>query len=203
MVRREHASEEQRVGVPEKSPSEKRLFSSEGDETLSQTRHFLHGTTSMIDARGIEEAGLRCREGRAMLSTDLAHSLAWAAGEKRQYSESQTAVGKDEAGRVFIFRKPDELRVDYGLFTDAVVTENRVTGFPIKYASGRKQLALYQPGSTKDQLQKLKKEERNIITLTPDNIEAVIKPSAEIRGLVTELCEQAKRFEKIDRAKYA
>lgn len=203
MVNREYGSREKRVDIPEESTSEKRLLSSEGDETLSQARHFLHGAASMIDARGIEEAGLRCREGRATLSTDLAHSLAWAMGEKRQYSESQTARGEDEDGRVFIFRKPDDLRVDYGLFTDAVVTKDRVTGFPIKYASGRKQLALYRSGSTKDQLQRLKKEERDTVTLSPDNIEAVIRPSVEIRQLVAELCQRAKRFEKIDIDEYA
>ncbi len=43
---------------------EKRLISSESDETLSQVRYFLHGTASMIDAREIEKAGLHCRESR-------------------------------------------------------------------------------------------------------------------------------------------
>lgn len=194
----EHGSEEKQINAAEESALEKRLLSFEGDETLSQVRYFLHGAASIIDAQAIETAGLSCREGRATLSTDLAHSLAWAVGEKRQYSESKTAREENEEGRVFIFRKPDDLRVDYGLFTDAVVTKNRVTGFPIKYASGRKQLALYRPESTKEQLRELKKEERDIVTLSPDNIEAVIRPSAELRELVAELAQRAKRFEKID-----
>lgn len=203
MINKENSPKRRESTISEKIQLERKLLSSEGDETLEQIRYFLHGTPSMIDVRSIEEGGLRIPEGRATLSTDLAHSVAWATGKKREFSESQTATNEDTEGRIFVFKKPDGLKIDYGLFTDAVVSEHRVTGFPLKYASGRKQLALYKPGSSRYGLQKLKKEDREIMTLPSDNIEAVIRPSEEIHGLVAELSQQTKRFEKIDIEKYA
>lgn len=203
MANPEYAAGGQQTNTREQASVEKVLFSSEGDETLSQVRYFLHGSASLLDAQGIAAEGLHCREGRATLSTDLAHSLSWAVGENQQYSDSTTARGEYEEGRVFIFKKPDELKVDYALFTNAVVSKDRVTGFPLKYASGRKQLGLYQPENTQAQLKKLKKEERAIVTLSPDCIAAVIKPTAEIRALATDVVEHAKQFEKVDVEKYA
>ncbi len=203
MIDKENSPKRREFPISEEIQLERNLLSSEGDETLEQLRYFLHGTSSMIDVRGIEEGGLRIPEGRATLSTDLAHSVAWATGKKLQFSESRTATNEDTEGRIFVFRKPDGLKIDYGLFTDAVVSEHRVTGFPLKYASGRKQLALYKPKSIRHDLEKLRKEERDVVTLPSENIEAVIRPSEEIYGLVAELSQKTKRFEKIDIKKYA
>ncbi len=203
MIDKEHSPKNREFTISEEIKPEKRLLSSEGDETLEQVRYFLHGTPSMLDVQNIEESGLRIPEGRATLSTDLAHSVAWATGKKREFSESKTVTNEDTEGRIFVFRKPEGLKIDYGLFTDAEISEHRVTGFPLKYASGRKQLALYKPESIRFDLQKLKKEERDVMTLPPDNIEAVIRPSEEIHKLVAELSQQTKQFERIDIEKYA
>lgn len=178
--------------------SEENLISSEGDETLGQVKYYLHGTSSLLDVEGIREMGLSAREGRATLSTDLEHACKWATGENRQYSDSQTSRAADATGRIFVFSKPADLTVDYGLHTDAQIAGQEITGFPIKYAAGRKQLALFQLASNKADLKQVKKEQREVVTLPPECIKAVIEPSPEVKALAGHLSRQVKQLEKVN-----
>lgn len=179
------------------------LVSSEGDETLKDVSFFLHGTSSLIDAERIQENGLSVREGRATVSTDLEHALKWAMGANRHYSESQTERDDDEIGRIIVVGKPDDYKIDYGLYTDATIKDKEVTGSPIKYASGRKQLALYRPDSKKEDLRSITKDERERLTLAPECIEAVIKPSEEMQDLISGLSIKVKKLEEFNISDYS
>ena len=179
------------------------LISSEEDETLQDVQFFLHGTSSLIDAGHIQKDGLTVREGRSTLSTDLEHALKWSMGENRHYSESQTERTDNEIGRIIVLGKPNNYMIRYGLFTDAKIGDKEVTGFPVKYASGRKQLAVYQIDAKKEDLEKLTKDEREKITLPPENIEAIIRPSDEMRELITNLSAKVKKLEEVNIADYS
>jgi hypothetical protein len=175
-----------------------RLISSEGDESLVNVEYFLHGTNSLSDAQKVQSEGLSVREGRATVSTDLAHALRWAMGEKRQFSESKTLRSKDEIGKIFVIKKPSNFRVDYGLFTDAVIMGDEITGFPLKYASGRKQLAFYRDDSSKVNLGRKTKDERVWLTIPAKQIELVITPTKELAEFVDTLSKKTKKLEAID-----
>ncbi len=174
------------------------LISSEGDETLADVEYFLHGTNSLLDAQKIQQEGLSVREGRATVSTDLAHSLSWAMGKNRKYSESDTPRTDNEVGKIFVIKKPADLRIDYGLFTDAAINGTEVTGFPIKYASGRKQLAFYRYDTAKEELARKTKDERAQLTIPAGQIELAITPTKVLAEYVENLSIKTKMFEAVD-----
>lgn len=175
-----------------------RLVSSEDDETLGDVEYFLHGTNSLLDAQKIQQDGLSVREGRSTISTDLAHSLSWAMGENRHFSESETPRADNEVGKIFVIKKPNDLRVDYGLFTDAAINGTEVTGFPLKYASGRKQLAFYRVDTSKEELARKTADERARLSIPPEQIELAIVPTKELVKSVENLSIKTKKLEVID-----
>jgi hypothetical protein len=89
------------------------------------------------------------------------------------------------------------------LFTDANVSGNEITGFPLKYASGRKQLAFYKFGTQKDELANKAKEQREKLVIPAEQIELVITPTKKLQKLAGELSEKTKRLETINIDNYA
>lgn len=151
------------------------------------------------------------QEGRATVSTDLAHAVRWATtAEKRLYSKSQTARDDDEIGRIFVIQVPEELHLGYGMFTSEKIdeTNKEVTGAPIKYASGRKQLAFYKHNDTETSRRQIEMEHtlgqasRQLI-LPPETIIASIYPSRELRDLCDHLQEHVRNFEMPDVAQFS
>ncbi|MEI6237004.1 MAG: hypothetical protein WCP03_00175 [Candidatus Saccharibacteria bacterium] len=182
---------------------DERLISSDGDESLASVKYFLHGTASLANAENIKDAGFTAREGRATISTDLAHSLRWAMGENKHFSESETSRNKEEVGKIFIIKKPLDYRVDYGLYTDAIISGDEITGFPLKYVAGRKQLAFYKLGAQKDELANLAKDQRDKLIISAEQIELVIEPTKELLEFVEDLSEKTKRLERISIDSYS
>ena len=180
-----------------------RLISSEDDETLGDVEYFLHGTNSLLDTQTIQQEGLSVREGRSTVSTDLAHSLSWAMGEHRHFSESETPRADNEVGKIFVIKKPNDLRIDYGLFTDSTISRTEITGFPLKYASGRKQLAFYRVDTSKEVLVSQKADERAQLVIAPEQIELVIAPTKELANFVDKLSIKTKRLEAVDINNYS
>jgi hypothetical protein len=136
------------MGTSERSvnTSEYEINSIEGDEGLSHISLVLHGNSSEEDSHRILQTGMTVQEGRATVSTDLAHAIRWATtAEKRHYSKSPTKREDDEVGRIFVLRIPEGLHLGYGMFTSEKIDDahKEVKGTPIKYASGRKQPAFY------------------------------------------------------------
>lgn len=181
------------------------IDSIEGDEALVSVSYVLHGNSSLNDSRQIIKNGLHVQEGRATVSTDLAHALRWATqAEKRQYSKSLTKRTQGEVGRIFVIKIPDTLHIGYGIFTSLSINQEQkeIKGAPIKYASGRKQLALYKTKDTEAarrniELHKLKRE----ITLPPETIAAVVHPSQELHELMAAFEARVRRFEEPDMPK--
>lgn len=186
--------------------SERVFESGEIDKGLAEVTYVLHGNSSVQDSLEIETNGLRISEGRATVSTDLAHALDWAASsEKRGFSLSPTARTEGEAGMVFIFSIPDRMRVDYGMFTTAKVDEaaKTVSGAPVKWASGRKQLAVYLSEDTRAARQRIEAEHSlgkvpRQLKLPAENIVLAIHPSPELSKIVQALQQKTKRFEQLD-----
>lgn len=112
-----------------------------------RNREFMiHGTSSESDARGIENEGFEFKEGRASISQSLLYALEWATKpERRKGSESKSAVGPNDQGRIIIMKSGEGYNIDYANHTDIHIDQDtkEITGYPSKYVSGRKQQAIY------------------------------------------------------------
>lgn len=193
-------------GVMKVSPSSyHRIDSIEGDAGLAGVTYVLHGNSSVQDSLQITKTGLTVQEGRATVSTDLDHSLRWATlVEKRRYTKSLTVKGDGEVGQIFVIKVPDGLHIGYGVFTSMFVNlkQKEIKGAPIKYASGRKQLAFYEHEDTEKIRQSLEiKKLIKKISLKPEAIVAAIHPSDELNSLITSFENQVRCFEEPDISK--
>jgi hypothetical protein len=119
------------------------LVSSHGDQTLSRVRFVLHGTSSATDALSVLDAGLRFVEGRSILSTNIIYA-------HDSLAVANQALTLGDPGMAIILAVPPNYHLGYGIFTSAYIDRKlrRVSGAPVKYAAGRKQLALYMPADT-------------------------------------------------------
>lgn len=182
------------------------MNSAEGDRGLSDVRFVLHGNSSTKDSARIAHYGMRIQEGRATVSTDLAHALSWATtADKRVYSQSLTERAEHEVGRVFVISPPEHLKLGYGTFTSMKVdtTHGEIKGAPIKYASGRKQLAFYASDNTEVARERAEAEhtlgnDPKILDLSPENVLISLYPSDEVLDLVSQLQAKVKAFEQPD-----
>lgn len=113
------------------------LNSDYGDQSLAQVRFFLYPATHATEAINALESGLTFVEGQPVVTTNFvfAHDLL----------KHVRDAGVGEPGAVLLFMLPDNIHMGYGIFTSAYLDLQlrRVSGSPIRYAAGRKQLALY------------------------------------------------------------
>ena len=169
------------------------------DRGLTSVSLVLHGNSSIEDSKQIFETGFRLQEGRPTVSTDLAHATRWAtSSEKRHYSKSTTLRDNNEVGAIFVVRVPKDIHVGYGIFTSMHVDDARkeVGGAPIKFASGRKQLALYEGSNTELLRQKRELDkQQNIIALPSEAIVAVIRPTTKLGGALDTFEAQVRNFD--------
>lgn len=144
-----------------------------------RNREFMiHGTSSESDARGIENEGFEFKEGRATVSQSLLYALEWATKpERRRGSESESVVGPNDEGRIIIMKSGEGYNVDYadhtGIHTDRDTKE--ITGYPSKYVSGRKQLAIHK---TEQESADQKTSSKDIIS--KENIILSIRPTEDV-----------------------
>jgi len=126
------------------------LISSHGDQALSRVRFVLHGSSSATEAVSISDEGLRFVEGRPMLSTNIIHAHDWTMSPQKQVQSLSTGPVMGEPGDVVVCAVPADLHLGYGIFTTAYVDRalKRVSGAPLRYAGGRKQLAFYKTADT-------------------------------------------------------
>jgi len=110
---------------------------------MKSPEYITHGTSSEADAEKIVEEGFKVEEGRATVSGDLIYSFEWATEqERRKGSKSESEVGDEEIGRMVIMKTPDNVQIDVGTHTniDVNTEDKELSGYPLKYIGGRKQL---------------------------------------------------------------
>src|SRR4051812_3815870 len=118
------------------------LVSAHGDQTLSQVRFVLYGA-GQLAVNEVMRQGLAFVEGRAAVSTNLIQAYAQATEPANAY-HPEAAPGGD-AGAIMVIAMPRDFHIGYATFTTAYVDRalKMVLGAPLRYASGRKQLAFY------------------------------------------------------------
>lgn len=137
---------------------------------MKSPEYIAHGTSSEKDAQNIWESGFEVQEGRATVSTDLIYAFEWATTqEKRKGSKSTTKINGEEAGRIIIMDVPSDTKIDYATHTEINVNEDlkEVSGYPSKYVSGRRQLAIYNErdiAKRKKQIEIAKSELKDVIS---------------------------------------
>jgi hypothetical protein len=84
------------------------------------------------------------------LSTNIIHAHDWAVKPQKQMQSLGAGTVMGEPGDVVVCMVPPELHLGYGIFTTAYVDRalKRVSGAPLRYAAGRKQLAFYKSADT-------------------------------------------------------
>jgi hypothetical protein len=109
------------------------LSSAYGDQSLSQVRFVVHGS-SQEEGKKILREGLPFIEGKAIISTNL----------KSAYEDAMTDAST-EPGMVTVFAMPSNFHIGYAVFTTAYIDRSfkMVLGAPLRYAAARKQLAFY------------------------------------------------------------
>jgi hypothetical protein len=126
------------------------LISSYGDQTLPRVRFVVHGTSNATDALSVLDAGLRFTEGRPTVSTNIIHAHDWTSNPAKQVQSWGGGQVVGEPGSVILSAIPDNNYLGYGIFTTAYIDRQlmRISGAPLRYAAGRKQLALYMSPET-------------------------------------------------------
>lgn len=130
-----------------------------------------HGTSSKEDAKKIELGGFKAQEGRATVSADLIYSFEWATEQgRRKGSKSGSEVTEGEAGRMVILKVPEDKQVDRATHTElAVDNENKeLTGYSLKYISGRKQLGIYPEGDVVQKRKEIEEAKKEIAGIRQD-----------------------------------
>lgn len=121
-----------------------------------------HGTPSEQRAEKILDEGFIAQEGRATVSGDIIYAFEWATERERQKSSRgrDTEIAEGETGRIIILKIPEDTIVGYGTQTGVVVNEKekKITGYPRKYVSGRRQLGIYIRGADEDGVNATKKQ---------------------------------------------
>jgi len=120
-----------------------------GDQTLSGVRFVLHATANATETASVTSAGLAFIEGRPMLSTDVIEAYQRTVGAGAT-SDPWGMVAEGQPGSLLVCAVPPTLHLGYGIFTTAYVdrAQKRVSGAPLRYAAGRRQLAFYNGAET-------------------------------------------------------
>ena len=126
------------------------LISSYGDQTLNRVRFVVHGSSNATESVSILDEGLRFVEGRPTLSTNIVHAHDWTVNPQKQAQSHGMGEVLGEPGDVMVCAVPPNLHLGYGIFTTAYVDRmlKRVSGAPLRYAAGRKQLSFYKTADT-------------------------------------------------------
>lgn len=151
----------------------------------------MHGTSSEKDSNQIEIEGFNATEGRATVSADLIYALDWATEqERRKSSQSPTETSPTEQGRIVVLKVPEGYKVNYATHTNVEINdaEKEITGYPKKFASGRRQLGIY----------KIHPDVEKKLNIAKDNILLSIVPSKELRSILESLRESIKKLKTIN-----
>lgn len=197
-------------------------------EAVTNLRYVLHGNSSTSDIEMISEKGLNTLEGRATLSANLLHAFSWASTheKRRLYSKSQTRVAENETGKIFVVEVPNNLQVYFATFTDIQMDgASNISGDPLKYASGMKQLGIYNKGHdpevsreklelakeeigvlkkspdallNKDAIDQLREQSEIPILIDKDHLVAIIDPNPGLLQILLELEKKVLRLDNID-----
>lgn len=135
----------------------------------------VHGTASEKDSKDIQEEGFKTKSGRANISGDLIYAFEWATDEsRRRGSQSKSEITAEEQGRLVIMSVPEDKSVSYATHTGIEIDDENqiISGYPSKYQSGRRQLAIYQEGDIQQQREVMEqaKAEKENIKLQLDNL---------------------------------
>jgi hypothetical protein len=177
------------------------------EKALSSIRYVVHGNSSRGDMQRIVREGLRVTEGRATVSTNLAHAYDWAVSSAKRdaFSRSPTQREEGETGGIVVVAIPEEHRVGLGTFTDIMIDEENktISGDPLKYASGSKQLGIYSTPEVEQRKRALEDQrlaERPTLTVAPgpDHFPLLIEPGEKSGEIIAMLDKKAKAFEKVN-----
>lgn len=167
----------------------------------------VHGTASDEEGESILQTGFETKHGRPTVSGDLIYALEWAQDEKKKDIRSRRdhgiPISSQDRGRIIVIRTPDDLQVDYGTGNTIEIDDERkeISGYPMIYVGGRKQLGMYYTNSSsRDQKRAL--EEKNIqrepLSLGPESICMSIMPTPELTAVLNELKETIRQLETPD-----
>jgi hypothetical protein len=175
------------------------LVSSYGDQSIGRARYVLYSATHATDAITVLESGLAFVEGKPIVSTNFvfAHDLV----------KQVQVTGVGEPGSVMVTAVPPNYHVGYGIFTSAYIDMQlkRVSGSPIRYAAGRKQLSLYAHENTEESRVHVEAEvangysldQRPHYLLEPKYVIGVFYPNEAFDTLISELDVSARSLEAI------
>ncbi len=175
------------------------LVSNYGDQTIGRVRYVLYSATHATDAIMVVQSGLTFVEGKPIASTNFvfAHDLV----------KQVQVTGVGEPGSVVLMAVPPNYHVGYGIFTSAYIDMQlkRVSGSPIRYAAGRKQLSLYASEQTEETRIHVEAEvangyyldQRPHYLIEPKYLIGVFYPNDGFDTLISELDVSTKSLEPI------
>ena len=183
------------------------LPSAHGDQTLKSVQFVLHGSSEAAGRRIVFE-GFDFIEGRASVSTNLLQAYGYATDPlKRSYSTDAVAVN-DDAGLISVIALPKEFHLGYAAFTTAFIMRatKLVMGAPLRYAGGRKQLALYVDENTEKTRKQVEADvaagmrltERPAFHIDQRYVLGTFKPSPWLQTVISTIEVNAKAFQPID-----
>jgi len=180
------------------------LVSAHGDQSLSQVRFVLYGAGQQAINEAMRQ-GLSFVEGRAVVSTNLMHAYAQATGPANSYHPEVTS---GETGAIMVIAMPRDFHVGYATFTTAYVDRamKMVLGAPLRFASGRKQLAFYMDEDVEAVRKRIESEAMGgfpvanhpTFRVEPRYVIGTFRPSPSLKAVITQLEVSAKAFEAID-----
>src|SRR6266550_3466486 len=121
------------------------VVSATGDETIGRYKWVVHGASNATEALSILDGGLSFVEGRPTFSTNLVHAHDWTVNPEKQRQSLGTGTALGQPGRIIFLALPPNSHLGHGTFTSAFIDRSlkHVGGQTLRYASARKQLALY------------------------------------------------------------
>lgn len=167
----------------------------------------VHGTASDEEGESIVQTGFETKHGRPTVSGDLIYALEWAQDEKKKDIRSRRDHGaplsQHDQGRIIVMRIPDTLQVDYGTGNAIEIDDDqkKISGRPMIYVGGRKQLGIYYANSSSlDQKQALEKKSipREPLSLGPESICMSIMPTPDLTAVLNELKESLRQLDAPD-----
>jgi hypothetical protein len=128
------------------------VISATGDETIGRYRWVVHGASNATEAVSILDGGLSFIEGRPTFSTNLVHAHEWTVNSEKQRQSLGTGSVEGQPGKIIFLAVPSNFHLGHGTFTGAFIDRSlkHVGGQPLRYASARKQLALYTRADTEE-----------------------------------------------------
>ncbi len=167
------------------------LISAHGDQTLPRLRFVLHGLSAVENQKMLKD-GLTFIEGKAVVSTNL----------------MQAYEAASDSGVITAIAIPPAFHLGYATFTTAYIDRSlkMVLGAPLRYASARKQLALYMDEDTEAARTRIEREamagfsvsSHPSIKIDPRYAIGGFDASVSLKNVVTQLEVSARALEPID-----